>query len=311
MHKKYWNIILPILVVIVFNCCATYKLSSTSSETDIKLLAENYMSDGIAYHKNGNDLLAVKSWKKALELIPKDAEVYNFIGISYHKLNSIDSALAYFKRATELDANYYQAFNNMGYIYFQKMNYIDAEKYFKSALSINRDYQPAILNLKKVKEKTSNSIEPDNPNLIKENGSYIGKKNNVAILNLNPINISNANALAFTHRLQSELFRIGRFYLIEREKMQEILEEQGFQQTGCTSSECLVEAGKLLNVEQIIGGSISNVGSVYSIELRLINVETGKIVGIATEDINGSVEYVLLEGIKKVALKISKYNSVQ
>ena len=43
--------------------------------------------------------------------------------------------------------------------------------------------------------------------------------------------------------------------------MEDILKEQGFQQTGCTSDECVVEVGKIIGVQQMVGGSISKVGN--------------------------------------------------
>ena len=44
-----------------------------------------------------------------------------------------------------------------------------------------------------------------------------------------------------------------------------MLKEQGFQQSGCVSSECAVEAGKLLGVDQIVTGSIGKIGSYYTV----------------------------------------------
>ena len=34
--------------------------------------------------------------------------------------------------------------------------------------------------------------------------------------------------------------------------MEQILVEQGFQQSGCTTNECMVEVGKLIGVENIV-----------------------------------------------------------
>ena len=59
--------------------------------------------------------------------------------------------------------------------------------------------------------------------------------------------------------------------------MVEILKEQGFQQTGCVSNECVVEIGALLGVQQMISGSIGRVGETYTIDIELISVQTGEI----------------------------------
>jgi TolB-like protein len=130
------------------------------------------------------------------------------------------------------------------------------------------------------------------------------KRTNIAVVDLRGYGISEMDALALTNRLTTELFKMGIFTVLEREKMQDILNEQGFQQSGCTTSECLVEAGKLLNVQQIVGGSVSKIGEFYTIELRMIDVESGKILSVANEDIEGSIGEVLTRGIRKTAIKL-------
>jgi len=301
---NYLNKILFFLLIFVFSC-------NTTSESITKKEAEKYVTAGIAHYKDGDNYLAITTWKRALELVPADAEVHNFIGITYHKLNNLDSAIAHFKLATELNRKYYQAFNNLGYAFFLTKDYKDAESCFKSSISIKANYAPAKLNLEKIRGILSRLAVSDSINVTRGRENLIPDKINIAILNLNPINISDETALAFTLRLRSELFRTGNYNLLEREKMQAIFDKQGFQFNGCTSSECLVEAGELLHVEQIIGGSISNVGNRYSIESRLINIETGKVLAAATEDIKGTVRDVLRKGSKKVASKLSDGNKFQ
>lgn len=128
---------------------------------------------------------------------------------------------------------------------------------------------------------------------------------NVAVLTLDAVGISKQDAIVLTNRLRSELVNTNKFNVLEREKMNEILNEQGFQQSGCSTSECLVEVGRLLNVQTMIGGNIGKIGEVYSIDLRMIDVETGKILSAFTEDARGSIEDVLLYSIKNVVRKIA------
>ena len=44
-------------------------------------------------------------------------------------------------------------------------------------------------------------------------------------------------------------YSIRNIKVIEREMMEEIIKEQGFQQSGCSTDECMVEVGKLIGVE--------------------------------------------------------------
>jgi curli biogenesis system outer membrane secretion channel CsgG len=124
------------------------------------------------------------------------------------------------------------------------------------------------------------------------------------VVELNGYGVSQMDALSMSNRLTTEIFRTGQFTVLEREKMSEILFEQGFQQSGCTSSECLVEAGRLLNVQMIVGGSVSKIGNIFTVELRLIDVETGKIIDVANEDIQGDIGEVLTHGIRRATVKL-------
>jgi len=59
--------------------------------------------------------------------------------------------------------------------------------------------------------------------------------------------------------------------------MDKILSEAAFQQTGCTSSECAAQVGKILNVQKMIVGSLSKIEGTYCANANYVDVETGKI----------------------------------
>jgi Flp pilus assembly protein TadD len=128
---------------------------------EAELEAENYISNGLTYHQDGKDSLAVIAWKKALELIPGDAEIHNFLGNSYFRLKKMDEAVAQFRIATELDPTYYQAFNNLGYMLFLQDKYGQAKIAFNKSLEQNPEYQPAKLNLKTLNDMESGKMSKD------------------------------------------------------------------------------------------------------------------------------------------------------
>ena len=130
-------------------------------------------------------------------------------------------------------------------------------------------------------------------------------KQQIAVLALDPVGVSKNESITLTNRLRSEMVKTGVFTILERDKMDEILKEQGFQMTGCTSSECAVEAGQLLNVKQICSGSIGKIGSIYTVVVRLIDVETGEILKTVTEDCECPLERVLTNSMHNIALKLS------
>lgn len=97
----------------------------------------------------------------------------------------------------------------------------------------------------------------------------------VAVLTFEGKGIVQYEAAALTDRLSTEINNTGAVRIVERGMMQEILTEQGFQQSGCTSAECAVEVGALLGVQYMISGSIGKIGDTYTIDAKMVSVQTG------------------------------------
>lgn len=124
------------------------------------------------------------------------------------------------------------------------------------------------------------------------------QNDNLAVIDLGG-SISEEESITLTDRLIGEMIRINKFVVIERSEMQEILKEQGFQQTGCTNSECAVEIGQLLGAQKMVAGTIGKVGDIYSIGIRIIDVQSGEILGMSSINVKGAIENVLIKGIKE------------
>lgn len=109
--------------------------------------------------------------------------------------------------------------------------------------------------------------------------------------------VSNDEASIISDRIRTQIFRSGRFQVMERANMLSILKEQGFQQTqsNCESTDCSVAAGKLLAVRQIMTGSVSKLGSLYTLSFRIIDVERGAILQDEYRDCRCSLEEVLTQ----------------
>lgn len=131
------------------------------------------------------------------------------------------------------------------------------------------------------------------------------EKTSIAVIDLEPQGISQVEAAAITDRISHELFQTGKFTVLERSKIEAMFEEMGLSQSGCTDAECIMELGKMLSAQQIVVGSVSKVGQTYSISLRMVSVETGKLMTTATEDIRGDIDKVLTEAAKKVANQLA------
>jgi len=112
------------------------------------------------------------------------------------------------------------------------------------------------------------------------------------------------DAMVLSDRFRSELASCGSHRIVERERMDEILREQGLQQSGCTSTECVVETGRVLGVRRIVAGSVAHLGSTWSVSAREIDVETGEIRRSAVVDVQESVDAVLTKGMRQLARRL-------
>ncbi|MFH1823760.1 MAG: CsgG/HfaB family protein [Candidatus Firestonebacteria bacterium] len=109
--------------------------------------------------------------------------------------------------------------------------------------------------------------------------------------------------------VQSGLYDAGRFNIIERKNVQKILKEQQFQKTGCTTTECAVEVGRLLNVSNIVTGRVSRTGKTIVISMQLIDVEAGKV--ILTDKVETDSEDLLNTASTELAKHFSKGVSIK
>jgi len=128
----------------------------------------------------------------------------------------------------------------------------------------------------------------------------------ISVMDLNVTSGLAPNEMAMlTDKLLNEFVADGYYKVVERSKRDEILKEQGFQQSGaCDQGACLVEAGQLLGVQKMVGGTIGRLGSLYAVELRVIDVKTGEIDKPFSRQYSGDVS-VLLGAMKEAAAVFS------
>ena len=126
----------------------------------------------------------------------------------------------------------------------------------------------------------------------------------IAIIDFEGIGVSDTEAKALTQRLTSEMIALEVYQLVERSEMKRLLDEQKFQYSGCVDMKCAVEIGKLIGAKYMVVGSVSKVGSTYSIDSRLISVETGESYISALYDFTGEIDILLKSGMKNIARQL-------
>jgi hypothetical protein len=127
----------------------------------------------------------------------------------------------------------------------------------------------------------------------------------IAVADLTSGTIDQAALDLLTRRLSGKLHETDQFTIIERDKMDRILAEQGFQQGGCVAEECIVEMGQLLGASAIIVGSLGKLGTLHMFEARLIDVETGEVVATTSRECRCDLEEVAIRLVEEVAADLA------
>jgi len=129
-------------------------------------------------------------------------------------------------------------------------------------------------------------------------------KFHIAILDLEGRGVSESETATLSDQLRGQLVNLGAFIVLDRGKMEDILKEQGFQQSGCTITECAVRVGRVLNVQKIVAGSIGKIGKTYAINISMIDVESSRIERSFNRNYQGEIDG-LLEILQDIAREIA------
>lgn len=124
-------------------------------------------------------------------------------------------------------------------------------------------------------------------------------RTNIAVMGLEAQGVSASDAGVISDILRGELVKTKAFNVVEKQNMDKVLAEQGFQQTGCTSSECAVKLGRVLNTRKIVVGSFGKLMGKNFISVRVIDVETGN--ADFSDDAKGDTVEDVIAGVRRIA----------
>lgn len=147
----------------------------------------------------------------------------------------------------------------------------------------------------------SKSIKTEHTTTVKEtekvDAKYIGPKRRIGVVEFENKTVYGQRRLgqAASDILVTELVKSGRFIVVERDKLNKIMEEQKFQHSGTIDPQTAVKLGHILGLEAIVVGAITEFGvrkegsdyllaqskqqvAEVNVDIRVIDVETGQII---------------------------------
>ena len=88
-----------------------------------------------------------------------------------------------------------------------------------------------------------------------------------------------------TDALTEAMFNTGAVKIFERENLEAILEEQKFQASGLVNEETAKSIGMLAGVDFVCYGTLKDIGDEFTVNVRVIDVETGEICAMSRTNI--------------------------
>ena len=111
-------------------------------------------------------------------------------------------------------------------------------------------------------------------------------------------------ALILSEALREELFRLGNVILVNRENMNQVVQEVTLGQTGLIDEKQAVQAGKALAARQIIVGRLASIGKSSLLQAKRIDTETHGTLAISSLKCKQGKEEVLLDRMEELAGKL-------
>jgi len=266
------------------------------------------------YSKNYNDAIIIFR-----EQLAKDRANYvsNFgLGVAYYFTNNLDESLRYLEEANSLKLTNTEVKYYIGLCYELKKDYRNAIKYYRyyNDKSLDGKYSPEmekrlIAAIQLLYQQEAKNLIEDEKNIAKSLSD-----STMAVLTFeNRSNDSDYDALekGFPAMFITDFSHVPKIKVVERLRMQSIIDELNLSKTELVESQTLQRVGHLLRAKNILkGGFIISSDDQMRLDLALISVESGKI--LAQLDKAGTVndfyrieKDLTLEMVDRMGIKIS------
>jgi type IV pilus assembly protein PilF len=197
MVQQLTRLLISAFLLAILSACATVGSNDATGNLGVdrgESPAKIYVEMGIAYMRDGQDAVALKKLRKAIEVDPQSPDAHNVLAILYERLGESDQAAKYYDQAAALDPrdpyirnargsffckqNQYEsalqefdlaldnplyptpwvALTNAGLCSQRAGDKVAAEKYYRRALTSNARYSPALFKMAELSFEQKNDM---------------------------------------------------------------------------------------------------------------------------------------------------------
>jgi hypothetical protein len=136
--------------------------------------------------------------------------------------------------------------------------------------------------------------------------TVVKPRKTLALLQLSVHGLPAATAAEISNGIRSHLKKLDVFELIDPATIKSVLQDQQMLSAGiCNQSSCAIQIGQLLGADRVAIGSISLIDGTYSVNIRTIEINSGKIINDVNEYFKDKPRYFETDLVPVVAAKMS------
>ena len=221
---------------------------------------------------------------------PRNEPVLRSLGIAYYKSRNFTAARGALDQAVKLDPRDGTAALYLGLTAEEQNDIVAARQAYGSYLRYGRtsrvrhDLEARLASLQRKELQATARAEVQEEQRLAQ---VPGAPNVVAVL---PLNFSGADTSlkplerGFAELLTTDLARSARLTVVERLRLQAVLDEVKLQTSGATDSSSNVRAGRILQAGRLVQGSILQSGQQLRVDAAVIDVPTTRLTGSTNDD---------------------------
>jgi len=130
------------------------------------------------------------------------------------------------------------------------------------------------------------------------------KRHEIAILDFESIGIGLDEVKVLTKRLTSEIISLDIYKVLDLSLLNRRLRKQNYEYSVCSTSSCAMDIGKLIGVKYVVVGSISKIGETYSVDSRMIDVESEESFLTANYTTQESIDDIITRGAESISYQL-------
>ncbi len=239
---------------------------------------------------------------------PASAAVNRALGIAYYKAARYPDARTALETATRLDPTDGTTALYLGLTAEELGDLTAAKTAYSSYITYGRTSRVRSQLQSRLVALTRKEIDADAKKSVQQEASLAGQPTSPTVIAVMPLRFSGPDTSlrplerGFADLLTTDLARSSQLTLVERSRMQALLDEIALQRSGATEAASNVRAGKLVRAGRVVQGSLNQVGAFdLRADAAVVDVPTSQIRGT----VNGSDQLEAVFNLeKKIALDL-------